>query len=271
MSLIASSNHQPIRAVLFDLGSTLIYFDSSWNDVIPEENRALLAALDHAGIPVDPVQFPDAFHRRMDAYYDEREIELIEHTTSTILRNLLADVGYAQIPDETLRQILSELYSATQAHWHAEEDAAPTLSRLKELGYRLAVISNASDDDDVQTLIDKAALRPTLDVVVTSAAAGIRKPNPRVFQMALGQLGVPPTQAVMVGDMLGADILGARGLGIQSIWITRRADTESNRGYLDTIQPDASVETLSAIPEIVEKWNQERRATGAMGCSFFSS
>jgi putative hydrolase of the HAD superfamily len=258
MSSIQISNHQPIRAVLFDLGSTLISFDAPWKEVIPDYNRALLAALEHAGIAVDPTRFPDEFQQRMNAYYDERDTEFIEYTTGNVLRTLLAEFGYANVSDEILRGILRELYAVTQAHWHAEDDAVPTLARLKDLGYRLAIISNASDDDDVQTLIDNAGLRPSLDVVVTSAAAGIRKPNPRIFQLALGQLSLPPAQAVMVGDLLGADILGARGLAIPSIWITRRADAAANRDYLNTIRPDATVDELSAIPDIVERWNRER-------------
>ncbi len=258
MSLPQLSDHQPIRAVLFDLGSTLIYFDAPWKEVIPDYNRALLAALEHAGIVVDPSSFPGEFQRRMNAYYDERDTEFIEYTTGYVLRNLLTKLGYANVQDEILRGILRELYASTQAHWRAEDDAVPTLARLKDLGYRLAIISNASDDDDVQTLIDNAALRPYLDVVVTSAAAGIRKPNPRIFQLALGQLGLPPKQAVMVGDMLGADILGARDLGIPSIWITRRADVAANREAQDTIRPDATVKELSEIPELVEEWNRRR-------------
>ena len=55
----------------------------------------------------------------------------------------------------------------------------------------------------------------------------------------------------MVGDSLGADILGARNAGLYSIWVTRRADTAANRAHKDTIQPDAVISTLSELPPLL--------------------
>jgi FMN phosphatase YigB (HAD superfamily) len=52
----------------------------------------------------------------------------------------------------------------------------------------------------------------------------------------------------MVGDTLGADILGARNSGIFSIWIRRRANTPGNRAHVDNILPDAQIDTLSELP-----------------------
>jgi len=76
---------------------------------------------------------------------------------------------------------------------------------------------------------------------------GIRKPHPRIFQLALDRLGCIAQEAVMVGDTLGADILGAHNAGMPGIWITRRADTPDNRDHLDTIRPDLTVDSLAAL------------------------
>jgi FMN phosphatase YigB (HAD superfamily) len=51
----------------------------------------------------------------------------------------------------------------------------------------------------------------------------------------------------MVGDTLGADILGAYNAGIYSIWITRHAESPANRAHADTIQPDAKIESLEDL------------------------
>jgi len=104
----------------------------------------------------------------------------------------------------------------------------------------------------VQTLVDQADLRSYFDVILTSAALGIRKPNPLIFQTALRQWGYSPSQAAMVGDSLGADILGAKNAGLYSIWITRRADTAANRAHEDTIQPDAVISRLSELPALLD-------------------
>ncbi|HCJ35620.1 MAG TPA: hypothetical protein DHV65_15165, partial [Ktedonobacter sp.] len=47
---------------------------------------------------------------------------------------------------------------------------------------------------------------------------GIRKPNPAIFLHTLNALDIPPTEAVMVGDSLSADIAGGKGLGLYTIW-----------------------------------------------------
>ena len=55
----------------------------------------------------------------------------------------------------------------------------------------------------------------------------------------------------MVGDKLGADILGARNAGIYSIWMTRRADIPANRDHEDTIKPDVSINSLQELPALL--------------------
>jgi putative hydrolase of the HAD superfamily len=88
--------------------------------------------------------------------------------------------------------------------------------------------------------------------VLSSAACGIRKPNPRIFQIGLEKWGLSSTEAVMVGDTLGADILGAINASIFSIWITRRADSPGNRDHLDTIVPNAEIASLSQLPKLLD-------------------
>jgi FMN phosphatase YigB (HAD superfamily) len=87
---------------------------------------------------------------------------------------------------------------------------------------------------------------------VSSARVGIRKPNPRIFNLALEALGIPPEKAAMVGDTLGADILGARNAGLMGIWITRRADSAANRAHAETIRPDAIIATLQELPGLLD-------------------
>lgn len=240
---------RPFDAILFDLGSTLIYFDGEFPEVIQQSDALLLANLEQAGLEVDRPAFLETFRRRLNLYYAERDTEFIEHTTAYILREVLAEFGYPDLPDELIRPALAAMYAASQAHWQVEPDALPTLSALRQEGYRMGLISNASDDEDVQTLVDKARLRPFFEVILTSAAEGIRKPNPRIFQTALHRLQIAPHQAVMVGDTLGADILGAKLAGMKAVWVTRHANTAANNSHEDTIQPDAIVSGLSVLPE----------------------
>jgi 2-haloalkanoic acid dehalogenase type II len=238
-----------IKAVLFDLGGTLIYFDGNWAEVAEAANRELYHHLRRQGLQVEAKVFLNEFRNRLEEYYLQRDNEFIEYTTTHVLRTLLADLGYPELFPEGLAPALKVLYSVSQAHWKPEEDTLPTLEKLSRAGYRMGVISNASDDADVQRLVDNAGIRGYFDFVLSSAACGIRKPNPRIFEMGLERWGLAPHEAVMVGDTLGADILGARNAGIDSIWITRRADRPANRDHAGTIQPDDQIETLAELPE----------------------
>ncbi len=252
-----------IRVVLFDLGSTLIYFDAAWLEVIPRATLALSDTLRRHGLNLPREEFANRFQQRMYEYYQQRESEFIEYTTQRILQDLLAEIGMGGISPHLLRRALDEFYGTTQAHWRVEDDAHPTLSRLLEEGYRLGLISNASDALDVHQLVDKAALRNYFEQILISAEVGIRKPHPRIFQLALDFFHVQPAEAVMVGDTLGADILGANQIGIRSIWITRRADTPDNRDHLDTIQPSATVSTLQEIPPLLAGWSSSAADSSA--------
>ncbi len=250
-STAETARPRQLKAILFDLGSTLIYFDGNWDEIRPQRDAILLSRLHEAGINLDGDTFLEEFNANLSAYYIERDTEFIEHTTAYLLRSLLAEWGYTQVSEEVIQHILSGMYAVSQAHWKAEPDAHPTLRSLRELGYRLGLISNASDDADVQALVDQVGFRTYFDVIITSAAQGIRKPNPRIFKTALDHWGVQPSRAAMVGDSLGADILGAQNTGLYSIWITRRADTAANRAHEDTIQPDAVISALGELPQLL--------------------
>jgi putative hydrolase of the HAD superfamily len=241
------------NALLFDLGGTLIYSDASWPEVMQAANQELVAQLQRQGLQLDAEQFAAEFRSRLEEYYAQRDSEFIEYTTALILRTLLADHGHSQVTPEMLRPALKSLYAVSQAHWKPEADALPTLEMLHQAGYRMAIISNAGDDDDVQTLVDNAGIRNYFDFVLTSAACGIRKPNPRIFELALKRWGISHKRAAMVGDTLGADILGANNAGVYSIWVTRRADTAANRDHQDTIQPNSKIANLAVLPRLIEE------------------
>ena len=233
--------------ILFDLGDTLMYFDDDFPAILSQCNLTLARYLGEAGLGLDETAFLAAFEDRINAYYQQRESEFLEYTTAYILRNLLAEWGYQDFPDSLIESALAAMYKVSQAHWVMEVDAIPTLRVLRQHGYRLGAISNVADDNNAQTLLDKSGMRPYFDIVVTSAALGIRKPNPKIFRHALAYWNCPPERAAMVGDTLGADVLGAHNAGLYSIWVTRRADNPGNRDHLDTIRPDLQVATLAEL------------------------
>lgn len=213
--------------VLFDLGSTLIYFNGDWSQVMADALRACTRALIAQGCALDENAFPLAYYECMQRNQARRSADWQEVTAGQVLRDALLAQGRPDPGPAIITEALRIFYAPFQLRWQVEADAHPTLQALRAAGCRLGIISNASDDADLQTLIDQAGIRPYFDFVITSAVAGVRKPHPRIFEQALANW--PPLerqQVLMVGDLRSADVAGANQQGFASAWITRRAANE---------------------------------------------
>lgn len=98
-------------------------------------------------------------------------------------------------------------------------DVEPTLGRLKGDGYPLGLVSNAPAE--MTKTVEALGLSKYLDCVVISGVVGYSKPNPEIFRIALKELAVTPEEAVHVGDLYEADVVGARNAGIRGLLIDR--------------------------------------------------
>ena len=243
-------------ALLFDLGGTLIYFEGDKEEIIHQANRALARAVQDLGYDISEYVLINAYETRLQRYFGHRDEDLIEYTTRRLLKELLADHGYPDAPEEDVRTALRAMYEVFEANWHVEEDALPMLAMLKEYGCKVGLVSNAADEDDVQRQVDNAGLRPYLDAVYTSAVVGMRKPHPKMFEEALQALDVRDlSRVLMVGDRLNADIAGAKKLGTQAAWITRRVNNPVRKSAVSIWQPDVQVHSLVELIEWMKKYN----------------
>jgi HAD superfamily hydrolase (TIGR01662 family) len=243
-----------IDVIFFDLGSTLMYFDGHLPDVLAGAYQELAASLLEGGFALNKDVFLPEFLSRQEAYRSERDTDLSEITTERVLRIVLERQGVSGVTHEQLRPHLARMYAITQSHWIVEEDTHRTLQALKDADYHMGIISNAGDDWDVQILVDKAGIRQFFDYVNTSAAAGVRKPHPQIYQLAFDAMQVKPERSVMVGDTLAADILGSKNLGMHNVWITRRVNRNAMQANFETIKPDRTIDTLSELPGLLETW-----------------
>lgn len=240
-----------LRAVIFDLGGTLMHERDATHPVNARGDEALTLYLREQGLELNLSTFPVEFRRRLDEYFKQREKDLLETTYSFVLRDVLTSKGYGEVSDQILREALDRLFAVTQVNWLLEDDALQTLKRIEEDGYRMGLISNAGDDKDVQQLLHKFGIGRFFDFALTSAACSYRKPHPRIFELALSNWYFLPSEAVMIGDNLDADIRGAKDAGLGAIWIKRRA---SSRGATQPQgQPDAVVSSLAEIPAALDR------------------
>ncbi len=243
--------HNFLRAVIFDFGGTLMYGQQDWEPIIAQADDALTAYLRSQGMELNITTFPHQFRKSLAKYFNQREKDLLETTYTSVLREILRDKGYDEVPEDILRNALDALFAVTQSNWVLENDAIPTLRKLEGYGYRMGIISNAGDDKDVQELAQRFGISQYFDFILTSAACSYRKPHPRIFEMALSKWYLLPSEAVMIGDNLDADIYGAQNAGMYGVWISRRAAPRTEDQF--RIQPDASLASLLELPSALDR------------------
>ncbi|MEY9839551.1 HAD family hydrolase [Streptacidiphilus sp. EB103A] len=100
--------------------------------------------------------------------------------------------------------------------WLPYPDAVSALGLLREAGLRTCVVSNIGWD--LRPVLSGAGLLDLLDDCVFSYEAGVRKPDPRLFEIACRRIGVDPEKTLMVGDSPVADV-GGQVLGIRTILV----------------------------------------------------
>ena len=119
------------------------------------------------------------------------------------------------------------------------------LARFRALGLRLVVVSNS--DGTCERLLGQLGLREPFHAVLDSAVVGHEKPDPRIFEHALGVAGSPPERVVHVGDLFHADVTGARAAGLHAVLLDPYGDW-----------PDADCARARDLGEIAE-WLTEAR------------
>lgn len=159
-----------------------------------------------------------------------------------------------EIKDETLTTLQAALIPGADALLH----------ELKRRGYRLAIVSNGPVGS-IPNVLRAYGLYDLFEVCAISQGLGIEKPDPGIFDYALHHLSIPREQAgqaVMVGNDLAADVAGANGVGMISVWLDwspRRRKTPA--GDLEIPQYTIS-EPLALLPildELEQRFASQRR------------
>jgi len=126
----------------------------------------------------------------------------------------LAELTGRPIDEAALARLRGE--TAVKTLWRdVEPSALAAVRRLRALGYRLAVISNA--DGRVAEILDEVGYAGLFEVVVDSGREGVTKPSPRIFRIALERMGVSAAESAYVGDFPVLDVLGAASVGMTPI------------------------------------------------------
>ena len=215
-----------IDTVFLDVGNTLISIDF---DRVAEELTA-------RSFPSQPAAL-----RRAEAAarpgYSERLFVTGVRTDRTLFHSYLCAIleqtpGLASLSPAALDELVTEvgpvLRPEGQANvlWRMVMPGVPdALERMRAAGLTLAVVSN-SDGTCAQSL-EAAGLLRYMTIVIDSAVAGVEKPDPRIFRIAVERAGADPQRSLYVGDLYHADVVGSRAAGLHALLLDPYGDWPS--------------------------------------------
>lgn len=110
--------------------------------------------------------------------------------------------------------------------------------------YPLHIITNGFEDVQYTKMLS-SGIRHYFQTISTSESAGCKKPDPRMFQVAMQLAGAQPEQSIMIGDNLRNDILAAQQAGMRTIYYNPEGESHQ-------ANPWSEVSCLSAIPSLLE-------------------
>jgi putative hydrolase of the HAD superfamily len=205
------------QAVLIDLYSTLVWSNwSRWQDTLADR------------LGITPQELGRAFEetrpaRSVGAYpHPEGDIEAVVKQLGMDATPEL--VGGIRELEE--REILQDI--------HLYEDSLPTVRELRARGIATALVSNCSNN--TRAVVERLGLPQEFDQLILSFEVGSRKPEPRIYEVALERLEVTqPARAMFVDDQ-PEYCEGAVAIGIQSVLIVRPgSESPQDPGDLTTI------------------------------------
>lgn len=130
---------------------------------------------------------------------------------------------------EELMELIDRIFSETVEI----EGVASILKKLREK-YIVTLITNA-DNDVLYKSIKRHGF--SFDYIISSEDAACNKPQREIFDMALKNMGIPANKAIMIGDSITEDIMGAQNVGLKTLWISGEKDHTASVGdRIDRVQ-----------------------------------
>ncbi len=237
---MANINKDLLRGIIFDYGGTIDSRGDHWSEVIWDAYKKAVIIIPK-----------DAFR---EAYvYAERELAKTRHI---LPHHTFYDLLLIKMKIELKRLVEQNVISLNQQSLDAKaieiagycyeaakssiEDARPVIEKLYN-NYPLVLVSNFYGN--VEAVLEDFDLKRYFKEIVESAVVGVRKPDPKIFELGVEALQLEPSQVLVIGDSYRKDIVPAETIGCQVLWI-------KGKGW--TAEEDAQMHSniISSLNEI---------------------
>jgi HAD superfamily hydrolase (TIGR01549 family) len=207
------------RAIIFDLGSTLIEYETiPWDDLgneCLESGRRFLLENGHE-LPSREV-FEKTYNDIRDAYRRQGTETLIEWDVPAAAGMLFEALDIAH-DEALLNAFFDAYYQPVERELFVYDDTLQLLNTLKPAYPVMGLISNTIFPERAHlTELQRFGIAPFLKFMVFSSTFGLRKPHPDIFYSACNLAGFAPSECLYVGDRYFEDILGPTQIGMHAI------------------------------------------------------
>lgn len=226
------------RAVFFDFGDTLAQTSPTYFDRLNSSLRTLGLDISDEDFEREYIASDFNIYQRYKSSGRVSTNEYGEWLFSGLFASLKILGHWATLLDK-LHHPMGEMKYYRKLMPGAED----VLKTLKDRGFILAVISN--NDGRTAKKCEELGIDKYFDFIGDSTELGMIKPDSKIFHYTLEKLGLKREEAVHVGDLWGADILGATNAGLDAIWFNwRNTNTHDTSGVIE-------IKDIREIPEIV--------------------
>lgn len=198
-----------IKDVFFDLDHTLWDFDRN-------SALAFKAIFKLNGINIDFEKFLEVYSPINFQYwkwYREDRVTKAQLRYGRFKKTF--DALGIQVTDDIIDKLSDDYILYLPNHNHLFDEAVEVLEYLDKK-YRLHIITNGFEEVQIKKLVN-SKIDHFFKIVITSEAAGVKKPHPKIFELAFTESGAEAATSVMIGDTYEADIVGGENAGMQTI------------------------------------------------------
>lgn len=199
-----------IETVSFDAGGVLV--NPNWSRVA--------AALGAHGVSVDAGDLENAEPRAKKRFDRAPTIDATNDAQRGWLYFNYVLEGLGIQPSSATDRALNDLqvYHTQNNLWESVTSGThEALERIRSKGLKTIVVSNANGR--LHSLLERLGLDRLFDVIVDSSVEGVEKPDPRLFEIAMGRAGAVAGRTLHVGDLYHVDVAGARAAGMLPLLI----------------------------------------------------
>lgn len=212
-----------MKAALFDFGGTLFDYEA----VAPGERESVVDIARWAGADLEPREILRAYRGALKNVFYEylpRPYYLHRDLFHDVLQAMARDLGIS-LSEEHFARYRQVQWQRRERNFTLREGVFETLTALRDRGYHLGIVSNI-DDDQLEHMVSLCKIEPYFDSILSSEYAQSCKPDLRIFTEAVRRADCAPQEAFFIGDSLQQDIPGANAMGMHSVLIWDRTDSD---------------------------------------------